>query len=341
MNTNRVIFLILLILAAGAVYVYMNDTKSTIQEDLSDFAVTDTASISKIFLANRAGQEIVLERENQPDWMVNGQYEVRKDLLDVLLRTIKEVEVKAPIAKNAHNNMVRNMASNAIKVEIYANGSLEKVYYVGSSTKDNLGTNMLLEGSSVPYIVHLPGFHGYLTPRYSTDIYEWRNTEICALRLDDIRSVELKYPQQIENSFRVIRAGKDQYELMAGGQLTPVPEFDPVEIRRYLLNFRKLHFESFEVRDNYDPDSIFAQPILFNLSIETVDGQRITIDAWRLRATKDAVNMDGAPVKWDIDRMHARLNGVNELIFVQYFVFDRVLATPDNFKVDPLLRRDN
>jgi len=341
MKTNRIILIVLVLLAAAAIYVYQNNDRTTLQEDLSNFAFADTASVTKIFLADRSGREILLERDSEMGWKLNETFGARKDLVNVLLRTIAKVEMKSPIAKSAHNTIVKQMSGRATKCEIYTENGLQKVYYVGNSAQDNHGTYMLIEGSSVPYITHLPGLNGYLTPRYTTLEAEWRSTKICNFHLEDIRSVAINYYNQPENSFKVTRHGKDEYSVKLLTPETPISNIDPVEVRRYLLNFRNLNFESFEVREGYKPDSIFAQPQLLAIEIEPVNGNNITIETWRLPALEGATNMDGNPIKWDIDRMHARLNGSNDLIFIQYFAFDRVLTYPDIFEVDPLLRRDN
>ncbi|MFT5053869.1 MAG: hypothetical protein ACI97X_000892 [Oceanospirillaceae bacterium] len=341
MKTNRLIFIILLLLAGAAVYVYMNNDRTTLKEDLSDFAIPDTASVTKFFLADRQGREITLERLESGNWELNGKYGVRRDLLDVLLRTVANVQLKAPISKKAHNAIIRNMSSKAQKIEIYTVGTLAKTYYVGNSAKDNLGTYMLIENSSVPYVTHLPGFNGYLTPRYSTVENEWRNTLICDYRVSEVKSIDITYHNKPENSFRIDRLGQDQYKVTATSPETVIANFDSVSVRRYLLGLRKVHFESFEERKGIDRDSVLAGPKLVTLKIEPVVGEVIKIDAWRMSAGEGAVNLDGNPIKWDIDRMHATINDDPELIFVQYFTLDRLLVSLDQFEPDTLLRRDN
>ncbi|MFT5920543.1 MAG: hypothetical protein ACI9FU_002363, partial [Granulosicoccus sp.] len=296
MKTNRIIFLVLLLLAAAAVYVYTNDNRTTLKQDLSDFAMPDTAFITKVFLADRQGKEILLERLKSGKWQLNGEYDVRRDLLDVLLRTIEGVEMKAPISKSAHNNIVRNMAGKSTKVEIYTNHELSKTYYVGNSAQDNLGTYMLIEGSSVPYITHLPGFNGYLTPRYSTFINEWRSTLLCNYRVSQIKSLEINYHQQPENSFRIDRLDSDKYKLTAMSPETEISEFDSVAIRRYLLGYRKLHFETFEERKTIDIDSVLAAPKLLTMTVQTFDGGTLNIDAWRLELKEESEGVDGTPM---------------------------------------------
>jgi hypothetical protein len=49
MKKNLIGGLIVLLLAVAAFLLYKNNSKSTIKEELKDFAVKDTASITKIF----------------------------------------------------------------------------------------------------------------------------------------------------------------------------------------------------------------------------------------------------------------------------------------------------
>ena len=70
------------------------------------------------------------------------------------------------------------------KVEIFTTDGENpiKTWYVGSSTKDHLGTYMLLQNkqqkSSVPYITYKPGFYGTLDVRFFTNWKEWRSSNI-------------------------------------------------------------------------------------------------------------------------------------------------------------------
>lgn len=338
MNFNKVALVVLVILAGLAIYVYTQKGSGTIKQELSNFAVADTASINKIFLANKDGQQILLDRTDG-EWTLNGDFKPRKDLLNVLMETIARVEMKAPVAKSAHNNMVRQLAGRSTKVEIYQNGKLNKVYFVGGSTKDNLGTYMLLDDSSVPFITHIPGFAGYLTPRYTTLLTEWRDTEIFSNRLNTIRQVEMYYHELPEESFTINRSETNNYEVLIGEDQERLENLDSIEVRRYLLNFKNLRYEAIDVRPEISADSVFAGKPFFTLSLTDTEGTKTTLEGWRMTPRKPKPGEEPLPSEFDIDRMHARLNGANDLLLIQYFVFDRVLIQPQKFEVDPLLHR--
>ena len=112
------IALTLLVLIGLALYVSNSDSSSTISGELSNFAVEDTSSITKIFLADKNNQAITLDK-TQNGWMVNGTFQAREDIMQVLLETIKKIKVRSPVSRSSFENIVKSIASNSVKVEIY------------------------------------------------------------------------------------------------------------------------------------------------------------------------------------------------------------------------------
>ena len=126
-------------------------------------------------MADREGNVVTLTRKSSGDWSANGRYKVKPEGINTLLYTIKALEVRSPVGHNMYNNVMKLMASKSTKVEIYQHNKLVKTYYVGHPTMDNLGTFMYLEGSSVPFIMQIPGFNGFLSTRYYANEQEWRD----------------------------------------------------------------------------------------------------------------------------------------------------------------------
>ena len=79
MKKNLIALIILAVLAAVAYYVYIERGSGTIKPELRDFAVKDTSAITKIFLADKFGATVTLEREDVGEWTVNEDYKARKD----------------------------------------------------------------------------------------------------------------------------------------------------------------------------------------------------------------------------------------------------------------------
>src|SRR6218665_1099686 len=139
-KTSLVIIAILIVLAAVSIYIYTSKSKlSTINQDERAFAFKDTAAITKIFIADKEGDQSTLVRTKN-GWVVNNKYNCRADAILNLLEVIKNVEVKMPVPKQGREAVVKFLASTAMKIEIYAGDDLVKQYYVGHESPDNEGS---------------------------------------------------------------------------------------------------------------------------------------------------------------------------------------------------------
>lgn len=343
MKKNLIGLVILVILAGLAYLVFQEKGTGTIKPDLHDFAVKDTAEVTKIFLADKGGQTVLLERKENYEWVVNNNYISRKDAIDLLLKTINRVEMKAPVANTAHDNIVKLLAGKSTKVEIYKGDDLVKTYYVGDATKDNMGTYMLIEGSRTPFICHIPGFYGYLSSRYMTRELEWRNSRIFHHRLPQIREIKVEFHTEPERSFKITHNEKREVQLF---KLFPsetlVPNMDTVFVKRYMLNYRNVNFEGIQPYDAARVDSIASSPPFFTVTMTDSKGVARSVRAYRIPANPDAIDLEGAPLIWDTDRMHGVINGnEEEIALIQYFTFDRLTVPIETLFIDPKLRRDN
>jgi len=332
MKKNLIGLLILLLLAAAAYFVYQQRGSGTLKPAMHNFAVKDTASISRIFIADKYGRKVLLTKKDATTWeMENGQ-KARKDLVDVLMKTIYSVEMKAPVAQSAHNTIVKLMAGKSVKVEIYAGEDRIKTYYVGDATNDNMGTYMLLEGSSTPFICHIPGFIGYLTPRYVADPLVWRDTEIFANRLTRIAELVVEYNDYPEKSFKVNRSKEGKFSFATLNPPQQIAYFDTVELMRYLLNYENIRFEQAQAYPEAVADSIVNSRWLFKIKLTEPNGKVRSVTTHRLLADPDDVDDEGNPLDWDPDQMHVILNGnTKEIVLAQYYSFDRLTIDPVRF----------
>ena len=137
MKKNKSVLIVFVLLAVVASGLWYFETNKSIKGELKDFAVADTSSIDKIFLADKEGRSVTLVREASNSWTVNGKFLAREDGIQNLLATIKNVEVRSPVGKNLYNNTMKMMASKSVKIEIYSKEELIKTYYIGHPTMDN------------------------------------------------------------------------------------------------------------------------------------------------------------------------------------------------------------
>lgn len=329
--------IILLIFAGGILFALLflllklknEETTSTHNQQLSDFAIQDTSSITKIIISEPDGQKAVVEKIGHEKWQLNGKYVARIDAMHVIFKTAKLVSVKSEVPNSALKTVLKNIAVTYKKVEYYAGETLIKTWYVGTPTRDHYGTYMLLEKpgfgkSTVPYILEIKGFFGHLASRFFTDEKEWRDKIIYKLQPNEISSIELKNNETPEYSFKIEVAGKNKF-LLYDGKNRNINAFDTVSVRSYLLNFRKIAFEAFNrgILNEQQEDSLRKSIPFTIITVKDKSGNSTSIKAYRKAPTEDQVTLGGGKYQFDIEKLFAILPS-GEIVIMQYGTFDKI-----------------
>ena len=328
---NTLSILVMCVLSLTAVYLVTKYQKSTLKEELSDFAVEDTARIDKIFLSDKDGNKLLLERKSTNSWLVNNKFEARPDAIKSLLETIKQIKVKAPVGRASFNNVVKKLAVKSTKVEIYQQGKKVKTYYVGGATEDLMGNYMMIENSSAPFIIHIPGFEGYLYPRYYAIPELWRSTALYRFKSQDITKInciDLKNPSI---SWELIQEhSKISLKDYKGNEIT---QFDTLKAREYLTQFYNVNCEGYvkeiepERKDsilNSMPKSIFV--------IHTKNGETKELKCYTKKLMAETYDMNGKLMDLDVDRFYGMMNSnKKDLLLLQNYVFDNLMVPVDFF----------
>jgi hypothetical protein len=291
---------------------YLKQGKSTLPVSLRDFGVRDTAAINKIFLADKAGNQVLLERVEGGHWLLNKKSPARNDVINNLLLTIHSLEVKMPLPEAAHNSVVAQLAAKAVKIEIFLKGQLFKTYFVGGPTQDLLGTYMLLENSDRVFIMHIPGFNGFLSTRYTPLEENWKERFLFKVQQGKLSAIEIKYSEKPERSF---------YLDLKTGMLDNKKPVSPLEMRNYERLFQATPFE-YRAQDIKATDR--------NALLKTKPVASIDLHFYSGKQTKTLL----FKMPKDPDRLFA-LSADSDLFVVQHFVFDKILRCPSDFKIAP------
>ena len=348
-NLRSIILAAVLIVIAGLL-IWNNRYLSTIHGDSADFVVWDTASVTKIYLADRMDYETLLERQADGNWTLNKEYKAHPKEIEQILTTMYKVRVSKPVSLASHDNIVSLLAARSTKVEIYQNvpsinlfnkiklfykERRTKVFYVGDATQDSSGTFMLKEGADQAYIVYIPGFRGFLTTRFMADPDVWRDHTIFHEPLANIQSVTVEFGRQHESDFRVENTGRHQYKLTRLSDNADLP-FDTLKVVNLLSSFSDMRFEAL-LNNLVSPerfDSITHSPYLHKITLNSKDGESVQMTTFEKR-TQDGLGHDtpdglftedGLPIDpIDHDRFYGWINDGRDLVFLQYYVFGKVL----------------
>ncbi len=258
MKRSTLLIALFLLLGVGAWFALRqkNAQDSTIKSWDMEFAVPNTGDIYKIFIADRNNTSATLERKDGY-WLYNGKYEARPTAVQTLLQTIKSVRVQYVPTKSAEEGLVRSLATDGIKVELYdKSGDKIKVYYVGGVTADERGTYMIMDKSENPYVTHIPSFVGQLRVRYLLGDDNWRTRHVFNEKPEEIQSISVDYPQRKSAAFVLDKVSEAEYQVKPFYSTTrtiPTPQRKGVA-EGYLLQFEAMiaeaHENGFELRDS-------------------------------------------------------------------------------------------
>ena len=330
-QTLRLLLVFVLIAGATFWYYHQSTPNSTVTTTDRDFAVPNIEEVYKIFIADRNGKTATLERKND-HWQYNKKWRANPNTMAHLLQTIQKVKLKYIPARAAIQNIVTDIATNNIKVEIYNKENEPiKVYYVGGVTNDELGTYMILEGAENPYVTYLPGFEGSLRIRYLLNELDWRDKTIFSTPMADIQSVSIEYPKQKNQSFK-LAATATGYDVVPFYETTP-RQPNPVKkgkAEQFLIGFEQLVAEAFENK-HAGRDSIIQQLPFCILTLKTKQGEQKELRLHPIMKKDDQgqpmLRADGQLL---IERYFANVNQA-DLVLIQERVFGKVLWAYDYF----------
>ena len=295
----------------------------------ADFAIADTAAVDKIFIADKDGNQALLERSSGRYWKLNGTYFARKDAVDLLLKTFLRARVQRPVPQGELSTVNRLLAGGGKKVEIYQGGETPvKTWYIGTSTQNHTGTYMVLADANgqlaeEPFIVHMEGFTGFLSTRFFTDEREWRYTGMFDYPGNALRRVEVELTE----------AGGRLYAMEVDSVGTLLVEGAPLSSRADTLfwqdrfnRFRKVHLETYNnhLTSNAEDSLLNRAEPAFRLRAwgrdEDVSNE---IELYWKAPISDTYDDNGELNEWDGSRMYAVYK--DEAVLVQRFVFDPLL----------------
>ncbi|MDR2410097.1 MAG: hypothetical protein LBE13_18590 [Bacteroidales bacterium] len=350
-RNNLILIIVSLSILTIALMLIISRRSGTLDASEKDFAVKDTSAITKIFLANSYEEQTLLERKNG-QWIVNEKYDIVQDNIDDLLNCIYNITVKDIVAKSSRNTINKRMASGSTKVEIYYDdyrislGKLKlfkythkKTYYIGQPTMDNIGNYAIMEGSSTPCVVYLPGFRGFVSPKYNPAEDAWKSHNIIRLRMSKIKEINSDDFINPANSFRITRSGSRHFDIVQIFSNQRLAQYDTLRLLDFLSDFRNLNYESMATDlSEGKKDTVFTRKFK-EVRIEDTDGNITTITMFYLEdeyVLEEEYSHDIDFMEtYNRDRFYAIINGdKNEIVRCQYFVFDRIVQPIEFFFTD-------
>lgn len=331
MKKNILYLLLLAALAVAVYYFVVKQKKSTLAEDEMNFAVEDTSAVGKIWIADMSGKKISLERK-QDGWWVNDKYPARKDAIELLLSTVKNIRIKYPVAEAANDNVVKELAAQNKKVEIFdRSGNLLHSYFIGGATADGTANYMKTDKGRHPFAVGIPGFAGTVSIRYIVNENEIRSRNIFNTPLNRIKNVKVEYLVKPDSSFMLSVIGVDSFTVtrLKDNSTADARLVDKDKVGTYLSMFRFVNAEAFD-NENKGKDTILIQKPFCIISLTDRNDEVKTVTCYYKPVTITTMQQydpSGNPMKYDSDHYYATINEGKDFVLIQQFHFGRLFKT--------------
>jgi hypothetical protein len=338
LKQNKFAIIAVIILASIAVWLYFNKSNGTIDKSIRNFTVSDVTTVNKIIL-KRGNAVISLERQAVGIWLLNKNYTANINHLKSLLYTIKNIDIKEPVAKSIEDNILKSLKINGVKCEIYQDNILAKAYYVGNQTMDGSGTYVVLINSKTKqavnkaFVAYIPGVEGNVADNYFMDEKYWRGNTVFSYKLGEIRSVKLEVPLYSQAGYEIIAKGFGNYEVKMLSSKQSLSNLDTSSVKQYLSYFEQLNFENFESDLNVEQkESLIKSTPLNILTVTGSDGRINKVRFYPIKNTKNEVDEQGKSLKFDPEHIFALLNNGKDLVIVKFYEFGKVMPPVDYFQ---------
>lgn len=319
MRNKKIFFIsIVIILLFGLFFIEENKTSSF---DTELFSVTDTLSINKIIMSDRYDNEIELRRNNN-QWIVNDSYLVRNDAIKTLLSTLKNIRIKNLLSNEIEKNIEKQISTLGVGVIIYNNNKKINSFIVGPSTRDHLGTYVYHLKTKKTYSTHIPGFNGFLSPRFGIqanriEINNWRNPTLINYQPNLIDSIFSYNFSNSAKSFKLI-CGKENNIKNYQNEIIKDVNFGTLNLFRN--SFTNLNVEKY-LNDTLKNNLNNPSKKLIIYSKNNID----SLVFYSINSEQDDDNND-----YNIKRKIAIKNN-EDICLVQDYVFNKVLINIDDF----------
>lgn len=341
MKKYRWTLISIVVLAIVAFFLVVKNSNNTFKKAENSFAVDDTATITKLFFADKFNNTSLLVKQADGSWQLNGKYVVNRPVIQTMLYTMIAIQAKQTVPKAARENVIKLIATKGIKVEIYQreyridlfnrirlfpHEKKTKVYYVGDATMDNRGTYMLMEDAQNPYIVFIPGLRGFVASRYTASENDWRDHGMIDLKLPQIKEISVQFPQNPGYSFILQNNDNRNFVLTDLETGSKIADFDTLRVIEYLGSFKRLNYEAIqEVLSKPRMDSLLAATPFCKLKVTDKEGKVKEFSMWKRKMEAGELDLEGNEVEYDPENLFALEKGSNEYLLIQYFVFDKIL----------------
>lgn len=314
------LFTILLILLAIAAIIA--GSRGSFSRRSVSFAVEEEREITRIVMSREGEESIILER-NGTDWILNGKENARTSAVNLLLRTVRRMEIKSPVSEEMFEREIMDNDIEPVEVKVWSGRRLLTSFLL-YSTKSNSYGNIMKRGKRSPaFILSVPGYRWHIGSHFNMDERYWLPFNIFSLNPVDIQSVELLYRDNPDDSFLITNPYISTGDMP--DHLYWVENPDTTTLQRYFSYFIWVPMESYILdMPQEEVQSVTESPPFVTITVTSVDGSKEELLLWER-------SLPGEEGTVDTYRVLGMTAERQQLFVARYYDLDPVLRKRSYF----------
>lgn len=329
MKNLKLLFVLIVLIVIASIY-YFSNSKGSLNLRNASFAVESLDIITKIKISN--GDKNLILKKELDHWKVNNKYRATNRSIENFMMVINRIDILAPVSKVEKEQVALILKSDGVLIEVFKKNRTLKKYYVSKPEINNSKTYMMMYKSSEPFVVRIPSFKGLVADLFIIDENFWRDKAIFNYQPQNIENIVVEYPENTSKSFRVINYNDGTFAIQNLSNKIFVENFNVDKVARYFTYFQRIVFE--DVVENLNKtmlDSVLQTKPFNIITVEDIHGNTNKIAIYRKPPEKEYDEF-GQKAEFDYDRAYATFNNNNELITIQYYIFDPLFKEIDYFR---------
>jgi hypothetical protein len=287
----------------------------------SSFAIKPDQEITGIEFTEGSGT-LRLEQKGD-EWFVNDRFETRKTSILFILRILKEIRIKSPVAPELFKTEVADKNVVPVRVKVFERRKTIRSFLVYKTGSNIYGNIMKMKSGSKPFIVYVPGSDIEIGSAFNTNELFWQPYTVFSLLPSEIAGVILENMTDTSSSFSIFNSGgKISLSDPSGG----LSGWDTSRAERYLSYFTHVPFETWATDLNADERmKIINSGPLYRITLTKTDGAETVLLLWERQTGENGT------IRTDTDRLWAKTNAHDDIFIIRYMDIDPILKKRSYF----------
>jgi hypothetical protein len=224
---NKRLFISLLVLIAVTVtFAFFVNNEYTLEVNKTIFRIEGLETVDKIVLQSDSNKvELAF---NGTRWRVNDKYDADRNMITVLMATLREAEPRRPVTGSLKDSLAQYIDEKGIQISIFKAGVLIKKFAAAGNASKTQSYFKEEETGNV-YLMTIPGYRVYVSGILELDESGWRNKYVFGFNSQNFQGLKAEFPGKPAENFKV--SFIDNLFVVEG-----LPKTDTAKLYTYLDN---------------------------------------------------------------------------------------------------------